>query len=78
MSPGDNVVCALRKIVSDTFSEMHTEEDHERVLREIRNQIADVLPPLNELLEAIEIEPIAVPTSTLSSQGPSEQGADEV
>lgn len=73
--PADAVVTTLRKVVSDTFSEMHNEEDHENVLRGIREQIAAVLPPFNELLESIEIEPIAVPRTDDSASEAS--GADD-
>lgn len=58
--PGDGLVETLRAIVSDTFSEMHNEEQHEEVLRHIRERIGAILPAYNELLAEIEIEPIAV------------------
>ncbi len=57
--PADDVVRTLRDVVSDTFEEMFSEEQHEEVLRRIRRRIGAVLPPLNDLLIAIEIEPIA-------------------
>ena len=57
--PADALVRTARKTVSLTFSEIHSEEQHEAVLRQIRNNIWDVLPPFNEYLTAIEVEPIA-------------------
>jgi hypothetical protein len=59
--PADPLVTTLRIIVTDTFAEMHNEAEHENALRGIRERIAAVLPPFNELLESIEVEPIAVP-----------------
>ncbi len=58
--PGDGLVEALRSIISDTFEEMHNEEQHEEVLRCIRQRIGSILPDYNDLLAEIEIEPIAV------------------
>lgn len=55
----DDLIRTARETVSLTFSEMHSEEQHEFVLQEIRNKIWDVLPPFNEYLAAIEVEPIA-------------------
>jgi len=60
--PGDAVVATLREVVSDTFSEMHGEDEHEATLRRIRRRITEVLPVFNDWLEMIEIEPVAVPT----------------
>ncbi len=57
--PADGVVRTLRDIISDTFEEMFSEEQHEDALRRIRRRIAAVLPPLNDILISIEIEPIA-------------------
>ncbi len=57
--PADEVIRALRDTVSCTFDEMYNEEQHEETLRQIRMRIGEVLPPLNELLVSIEIEPIA-------------------
>ena len=42
----DGLIRTARETVSLTFSEMHSEEQHESVLREIRNKIWDVLPSL--------------------------------
>ena len=53
------MIRALRDLVSYTFDEMYNEEQHEEALRQIRMRIGEVLPPLNELLVSIEIEPIA-------------------
>lgn len=57
--PADQLVRTLREVVSDTFSEMHNEEQYEETLTGIRDRIWDTLPPFNILLEEIEIEPIA-------------------
>jgi hypothetical protein len=57
--PADDVVRALREVVSHTFEEMHSEEQHEEVLRRIRHRIGSILPAFNDLLDEIEIEPIA-------------------
>ena len=57
--PADQVVQTLREVVSDTFSEMHNEEQYGEALQRIRDRIWSILPPFNELLEEIEIEPIA-------------------
>lgn len=45
--------------MSLTFSEMHSEEQHEVVLQQIRGNIWEVLPPYNDYLKAIEVEPMA-------------------
>jgi hypothetical protein len=57
--PADELVRTLRHVISDTFSEMHDEEQHEQVLSRIRDRIWDTLPAFNDLLFEIEIEPIA-------------------
>jgi hypothetical protein len=56
--PADSLIWALREVVSDTFLEMHDEDQHSEVLTGIRHKINSVLFPYNSLLEAIEIEPI--------------------
>jgi hypothetical protein len=58
--PADGLIRALREIVSNTFAEMHDENQHEQVLTGIRQKIWDVLPAYNELLMNIDIEPIAI------------------
>lgn len=57
--PADALIRTLRDVVSDTFSEMHDEDQHSEVLTRIRGRINDVLAPYNSLLEAMEIEPVA-------------------
>ncbi len=57
--PADPLIRTLRAVVSDTFSEMHNEEQCGETLKRIRDRIWDRLPPFNALLEEIEIEPIA-------------------
>ncbi len=58
----DPLIRTVREIISMTFSEMFSEEQHEAVLRRIRDQIWEVLPPFNEYLISIEVEPIAAKT----------------
>jgi hypothetical protein len=55
----DPLIRTLREVVSDTFSEMHSEEQPEEALKRIRDRIWDVLPPFNSFLDDIEIEHIA-------------------
>jgi hypothetical protein len=66
--PADEVVRALREVVTNTFEEMHNEEQHEEVLRRIRQSIGSVLPAFNDLLIQIEIEPIADPSLLKDSE----------
>jgi hypothetical protein len=60
--PADDLIVALRRILTVTFSEMYTADQHLDALYEVRHLVANVLLPYNELLEAIEVEPIAQPT----------------
>jgi hypothetical protein len=55
----DTLIRTAREIVTATFSEMHSEEQHEAVLLQIRNSIWDILPPFNKYLVPIDVEPIA-------------------
>lgn len=55
----DSLVRTARETVSLTFSEMHSEDQHEAVLRQIRNNIWKMLAAFNEYLIDIEVEPIA-------------------
>ena len=57
--PADTLIRTAREIVTATFSEMHSEEQHEAVLLQIRNTIWDILPPFNKYLVPIDVEPIA-------------------
>ena len=57
--PADTLIRTTREIVTATFSEMHSEEQHEAVLLQIRNSIWDVLPRFNKYLVQIDVEPIA-------------------
>lgn len=57
--PADALIRVARETVTLTFSEMHNEDQHAAVLKEIRNNIWSVLPEFNEYLVAIEAEPIA-------------------
>jgi len=67
--PADPLIWALREVVSDTFLEMHDEDEHSKVLKDIRRKINNVLLPYNPLLEAIEIEPIGRFEGELSGGG---------
>jgi hypothetical protein len=58
-APADAIIRTAREIVTATFSEMHSEEQHEAVLLQIRNSIWDILPPFNKYLIPIDVEPIA-------------------
>ncbi len=62
--PADELIITLRRILSMTFSEMYTGNQYCDTLYEIRHLASDVLLPYNELLEAIEVEPIAKPTKS--------------
>ncbi|QDT48883.1 hypothetical protein Pan258_29300 [Symmachiella dynata] len=57
--PADGLVRTLREVVSDTFSEMHDEEQFDEVLMGIREKVWDVLPEINPTLFSIGLEPIA-------------------
>ncbi len=61
-TPADAALRALRQVLSLTFEEATTPAQHDRLLEEIRFVAAKALAPCNELLEAIEIEPVVVPT----------------
>lgn len=56
--PADPLLRAMRQIVSATFAEVHNEEQHEDLLREIRLQAFEALRRLNKQLLTIEVEPI--------------------
>lgn len=53
------LITTLRSVVTDTFEEAHSEDQHSAILKRIRRKIHDVLPPFNACLESIEVEPIA-------------------
>jgi len=59
--PADHTVRALRHVLKLTFSEVYTDNDYNNLLAEIRRIAADVLLPLNWMLEEIEVEPVAIP-----------------
>lgn len=60
--PADPVLCGLRRILSMTFREATTPRQHDQVREEIRFVAAGALVPCNPMLEAMEIEPVAMPT----------------
>ena len=57
--PADVLVRTLRALVSDSFAEMHAEQEHRAVLNDMRSKVWAVLPAYNGLLREIEVEPIA-------------------
>lgn len=54
---------ALRAVVSDTFTEVHTADQIRDLLWRIRCRIWIVLPPFNVCLGSVGVEPIAHPTT---------------
>lgn len=56
---GDEVICTIRQIVTDTFTEAHDEDQHNAILETIRHRIWNVLPQFNDLLDECEVERIA-------------------
>lgn len=60
--PADRVVRALRKVLSMTFEEATTPRQFDRMLEDIRFVCAEALFPCNSILEAMELEPVAIPT----------------
>ncbi len=57
--PGDVLVRTLRGLVSDSFAEMHDDEQHEEVLQGMRAKLWSVLPAYNDVFRDMCIEPIA-------------------
>jgi hypothetical protein len=66
--PADDLITTLRRILTISFSEMYTGDQYHDALNQMRHMIAEVLLPYNVLLEAIEVEPIAMPTKKQSGQ----------
>lgn len=60
--PGDAPLIAAREVLSLTFTEAFTPLEHLRLLGRIRKCAAAALAPCNWCLEAIQIEPVALPT----------------
>lgn len=56
---GDEVIRAIRQIVTDTFTEAHDEDQHGDILMTIRHRIWNVLPQFNDLPDECEVERIA-------------------
>lgn len=73
--PGDELIIALRRILSMTHSEMYSGDQYFDMLYELRHLVSSVLLPYNELLEAIEVEPIAKPTKLKPNR--SEKAAEQ-
>jgi len=60
-TPADEVIVALRKVVTLTFEEVFDYRAYAKVLFDVRRLIAAALVPCNPLLEEIEVEPVAAP-----------------
>lgn len=60
--PADPVVTALRQVLSMTFQEATTPNQHDRIIEDIRYVAATALVPCNVFVERMEIEPAAMPT----------------
>lgn len=59
---GDKAIIAARKALSLTFCESYSVLQYRKVLGDIRKLAAEALAPCNWCLEAIEREPVAIPT----------------
>jgi hypothetical protein len=59
--PADPVIVALREVLTLSFSEAYSERDYARVFAKIRKLAAKALIPYNDVLEYLEIEPVAKP-----------------
>lgn len=57
--PADFLVRTARRTVAATFSEMFSEDQHDAVLKQIRQDIWNVLPAFNTFLEGMEVELIS-------------------
>lgn len=53
------LIVTLRNVVGETFVEAFDEDQHDSVIKSIRDQIWRMLPAYNVCLDSIEIEPIA-------------------
>jgi hypothetical protein len=60
--PADPVVIALREVLSLSFSEAYSDQDYGVVFAKVRKLAATTLIPYNEILEDLEVEPVAMPT----------------
>lgn len=60
--PADPAIGALREVLSLTFSEAYDIKDFTGIFGKIRKVAAKVLVGSNEVLEFIEVEPVAMPT----------------
>jgi hypothetical protein len=60
--PADSVMIALREVLSLSFAEVYSDSDYAGVFAKVRNLAATTLIPYNEILEYLEIEPVAMPT----------------
>ena len=68
-TPADDVIVALRKVVTLTFEEVFDYRAHTKVLFDVRRLIAAALVPCNPLLEEIELEPVAAPRRPFQEDG---------
>ena len=60
-TPADDVIVALRKVVTLTFEEVFDYRAYAKLLFDVRRLIAAALVPCNPLLEEIEVAPVAAP-----------------
>ena len=60
--PADPVIIALREVLTLSFSEAYSERDYAQVFAKVRKLASKTLIPYNEVLEYLEIEPVAKPT----------------
>jgi hypothetical protein len=77
-APADTALRNLRKILSITFEEVFNRKEMRRSLWRIRQLAAEALVPLNPMLEAIEVEPVGMPTLGFDEEmyDEEEQGED--
>jgi hypothetical protein len=59
--PADPVIIALREVLTLSFSEAYSERDYAQVFAKVRKLAAKTLIPYNDVLEYLEIEPVAMP-----------------
>ena len=57
-TPGDQIIRAIRLVVTATFKEAHDEDQHEAILEMIRNQIWDAIGGCNDIFKELNVEPM--------------------
>lgn len=71
------LLTTVRQVVSDTFLEVHDEDQHTTMLRTIRHRIWSVLPDFNACLDSIELERIAAFDPHFESDTDTDSGAGD-